>query len=121
MNTLQPRPDPMPVMSVAVLAGQNRRFRGTGGVSRENRSRGFSPAFRDSCTGGVHLSRFANGAIAPVHILDRLPDELVLSRNASGRVVEVQPSVVAGFVREGRFYTREDASKAVAEPEASRQ
>jgi hypothetical protein len=117
MNTLQPRPDPMPVMSVAALAGENRRFRGTGGVSRENRSLGFAPAFRDSRTGGVYLSRFASGAIAPVHLLDRLPDALVLSRSASGRVIEARTSVVAGFVRDGRFYTREEASRAVAEQE----
>ena len=119
MNTLQPRSFTTPGMSMAVLAGQNRRFRGTGGVSRENRSLGFSPAFRDSCTGGVYLSRFANGTIAPVHLLDRLPDELVLSRNASGRVLKARCSVVAGFVREGRFYTREEASRAIAELEAS--
>jgi hypothetical protein len=110
----------VPVMSVAVLAGQNRRFRGTGGVSRENRSLGFAPAFRDSRTGGVYLSRFASGAIAPVHVLDKLPDALVLSRSASGRVIEARSSVVAGFVHHGRFYTREEASKAIAEQDASK-
>ena len=106
-------------MDVAALAAQNRRFRGTGGVSRENRSRGFAPAFRDDSTGTLYLSRFANGAISPIHVLDGLPEALVVSRNASGRVLQVQSSVVAGFIRDGRFFSREEASLAVANGEAS--
>jgi len=101
-------------MGAAVLAAHNCRFRGTGGVSRENRSFGFSPAFRDAGTGAVYLSRFANGTIAPMHLLDGLPDALVVSRNASGRVLQAQGSMVAGFVRDGCFYSREEASRAVA-------
>jgi hypothetical protein len=68
MNTLQPRSDTMPLMSIAVLAGQNRRFRGTDGISRESRSLGFAVAFRDSRTGGVYLSRFASGETAHAHV-----------------------------------------------------
>jgi hypothetical protein len=101
-------------MGAAMLAGQNRRFRGTGGVSRENRSLGFLPAFRNADTGAVLLSRFANGTIAPMHLLDGLPDALVMSRTASGRVHRAQDSMVAGFIRHGRFYSREEASRAVA-------
>jgi hypothetical protein len=101
-------------IGATALAAQNRRFRGTGGVSRENRTLGFSPAFRDINTGEVYLSRFANGAIAPMHLLDGLPDALVVSRNASGRVLQAHGSVVAGFVRNGCFYSREEASRAVA-------
>ena len=104
-------------MGAAVLAAQNRRFRGTGGVSRENRSFGFSPAFRDANTGAVYLSRFANGSIAPMHLLDGLPEALVVSRTASGRVLQAQNSVVAGFVRDGCFYSREQASRAIASEE----
>jgi hypothetical protein len=101
-------------IGATALAEQNHRFRGTGGVSRENRSLGFSPAFRDANTGAVYLSRFANGTVAPMHLLDGLPDALVVSRNASGRVLQAQGSVVAGFVRDRCFYSREEASRAVA-------
>jgi hypothetical protein len=38
-------------IGATALAEQNHRFRGTGGVSRENRSLGFSPAFRDCLMG----------------------------------------------------------------------
>ena len=84
-------------------------------VGRDNRLS--SPAFRDAGTGEVYLSRFSNGAIAPMHLLDGLPDALVMSRNASGLVLETQGSVVAGFVRDGCFYSREEASRAVANEE----
>ena len=89
-------------------------FQGTGGVSAENRSHGFQPAFLDKETGVAHLSRFSDGQLAPVHILDGLPDGLVTSRSAGGQVLAVKASVVAGFFAEGRFYTREEVACAVA-------
>lgn len=90
-------------------------FLGTGGVSATNRSEGFPPAFLDTETNAVYLSRLSNGAPAPFHLLDGLPEELVLQRNASGRVAAVKPAIVSGFVRAGRFYRREEAAQAVAE------
>lgn len=106
-----------PAIGAEALAAQNHRFRGTGGVSRENRSHGFAPAFRDARTGALYPSRFANGTPAPMHVLDGLPDCVVVRRNPSGQVVQVEHSMVAGFIRDGRFYTREDASRAVAKEE----
>lgn len=96
------------------LREQNRRFKSTGGVSRENRSKGFLPAFSDTGTGAVYLSRFADGRVAPVHVLDGLPAELVTERSASGRVTAVKASICAGFVRNGEFFTREEAANEVA-------
>ena len=104
-------------IGATALAAQNRRFRGTGGVSRGNRSYGFAPAFQDTRTGALYLSRFANGAPAPMHLLDGLPDCVVVSRSPSGQVLAVQGSMVAGFIREGCFYSREDAARAVATKE----
>jgi hypothetical protein len=98
----------------AVLAAQNRRFCGTGGVSQGNRSRGFAPAFRDSATGAVYLSRLASGTPAPIHVLDGLPDALVIARSASGQVLEACGSVVAGFVRDGCFYSRDEALRVLS-------
>jgi len=101
------------VLNQQVLKDQNRQFRGTGGVSQKNRSSGFSPAFQDTKTGSIHLSRFANGRVAPMHILDGLPEKLITKCTASGHVTETVESIVAGFVCEECFYTREQAAKAV--------
>lgn len=85
---------------------------GSAGVSESNHDGGFRAAFRNQESGCVVLARFKNGSPAPMHLLDGLPDEWVLERDASGRVVSVKPSVIAGFLRQGRFYTREQAAAA---------
>jgi transcriptional regulator of acetoin/glycerol metabolism len=95
-----------------MLRLQNDVFRGSGGISDENRDLGFRPAFYDMETGVVHPSCFANGASAPMHLLDGLPAELVLARLDSGRVTAVKSGVVAGFVRHGHFFTRTQAAQA---------
>jgi len=104
-------------MTHSRLELENVRYAGTGGVSRQNRCFGFRPAFMDLETAAVYLARFADGRPAPFHLLDGLPDELVLSRDAAGRVAEIRSSVISGFEQQGRFYTRDEAAEAVdAEP-----
>ena len=95
------------------LREENRTFAGTGGVSAGNRSCGFVPGFCDIQTGRMRISRFRNGAPAPMHLLDGLPEEWVQARDPDGRVTAIKPTVVAGFIRQNRFYTREQAAKAV--------
>ncbi len=97
-------------LSPAVLRHQNRVFRHTRGVSQENAQAGFAPAFLDTETGTVYPSRFADGNAAPLHVLDGLPEELVVSRNGGGAVREIKGSVIAGFLRDGRFFTRGQAA-----------
>jgi hypothetical protein len=92
------------------LKFQNIVWRGTGALSAENRGHGFIPAFLDAERGEVHPSCYACGGLATIHILDGLPKHLVLANEASGRVSEVKNSVIAGFMREGKFYTREEAA-----------
>jgi hypothetical protein len=104
----------MNAMTELRLEHENRCHRGTGGVSRRNRGAGFRPAFMDTGTSAVYVSRFADGRMAPFHTLEGLPDELVLGRNAGGRACVVKASVVSGFVREGLFYTRGEAAALVA-------
>src|SRR6266446_4031456 len=72
------------------LALETAHYRGTGGVSENNRSLGFQPAFIDRETEIVHLSRFPDGRLAPCHLLDGLPPELVLARDEQGRVARVK-------------------------------
>ncbi len=73
-------------------------------------SLGFAPAFLDENTGKVYVSHYPDGRPAPVHVPDGLPDELVATRSATGRVRAIRDGVVAGFVRLGHFYTREQAA-----------
>jgi hypothetical protein len=96
------------------IRDENRAFRGTCGISQNNHSAGFLPAFCDLETGRTQLSRCAGGTPAPIHLLCGLPDEWVVARDAAGGVAAVKASVVAGFLRDGRFYTREEAARACA-------
>jgi hypothetical protein len=97
----------------AALRQQNRTYAGTGGVSMGNRSHGFAPAFYDTQSHVAVISRYANGNPAPVHILDGVPAEWVVNRDEHGKVRTVKNSVIAGFIRFGRFYTREQAAATV--------
>src|SRR5262245_25297003 len=100
----------MNAMTEATLRLENRCHRGTGSVSKNVRPMRFHPAFMDKGTHAVYFSRFADGRMAPFHTLDGLPDEIVLERKPGGRVAAVKPSVISGFVRAGRFYTRDEAA-----------
>lgn len=98
------------LLNTTQLQRQNQEFMGTGGRSEENRPAGFRPAFMDIDTRTVYESRFADGRPAPIHVLDGLPDELVVARSSSGRIAAVKASVIAGFVLAARFYNREEAA-----------
>ena len=103
------------VMSEAVLKKENVAFEGTGGRSQENTNLGFRPAFFDFATQTLYLSRFANGRPAPFHLLDGLPEEVVVDRSPNGRVVSAKATLISGFERNGFFYTRTAAARAAAE------
>ena len=97
------------------LQGETLAFAGTGGVSANHHGDGFHPAFLDTGTHAVYLSRFLDGQLAPFHLLDGLPDDVVVARSEAGRVEAVKPGVVSGFVCDGAFYTREEAVRRVEE------
>ena len=92
------------------IALESASYRGTGGVSENNRCVGFQPAFIDHETCTVYVSRFPDGRPAPCHLLDGLPAEVVLARGEQGRVTRVKGSVVSGFVHDDHFYTRDEAA-----------
>ncbi len=87
---------------------------GTARSSAGNRGHGFRPAFIDSETGVVYDARFADGRLAPCHVLDGLPDAVVVKRDQRGRVQAVKGTIVPGFIRQGRFFTRAEAAAALA-------
>lgn len=101
------------LLTNATLKKENLAFRGTAGVSENNRCAQFRPAFHDLATGRTVLARFADGRPAPMHLLEGLPLEWVVEHDAAGRVRAIKDSVVAGFVRDGRFYTREQTAAAL--------
>ncbi len=108
----------MMTLSKRYLELEQAANRGTGGVSSENRHLGFVPAFMDSRTGNVYLCTFADGRPSAFHVLDGLPDELVVARDRYGRPSQVVGTVIAGFSLDGRFYTREQAAAQVSRAEA---
>ncbi len=109
MNTSSNSP-----ITVEKIRQENRNFTGQGGISQENRSFGFVPAFLDTLTNTVYLSRHADGRLAPIHLLDGLPSTLVEQRSAAGAVVSAKSSVMTGFMLQGQFFTREQAARAVS-------
>jgi hypothetical protein len=102
-------------MSEKQLQHENVAHAGTGGRSQENSGLGFKPAFLDFQTQKIYPSRFADGRLAPFHLLDGLPDDVVVDRAASGRVVTAKATLISGFVRNGFFYTRAAAARAAKE------
>ena len=96
------------------LRDENVLFAHTRGRSENNGHLGFVPGYRDSATGVLLVSCFADGSPAPVHLLDGLPQAWVVERDAAGHVTRACPDLVSGFIRDGRFYTREEAIHAAA-------
>lgn len=100
-------------MTIKTLQSQNRHYAGTGGVSHGNRTLGFRPGFLDRETGNIYDSCRADGRPSTIHILDGLPERLVVSRTASGQVAAIKGTVVPGFILDGQFYTREQLAHVI--------
>ncbi|PIE83673.1 MAG: hypothetical protein CSA09_01445 [Candidatus Contendobacter odensis] len=98
------------MLTVNTLEMENQLFSGTGGVSQENQHTGFLPGFLDQDTGDIYPSCRSDGIPAAIHILDGLPNHLILARDPTGRVIAAKTRVIAGFIRQGCFYTREQAA-----------
>lgn len=96
------------------LRDENVLFEHSRGISRNNEHQGFVPGFRLSATGETAVSRYADGSAAPIHVLDGLPEDWIAARDSEGRVTSTKPGLVSGFIRDGRFYTREEAARASA-------
>ncbi|MGF1642770.1 MAG: hypothetical protein ACFCUJ_03945 [Thiotrichales bacterium] len=69
---------------------------------------GFMPAFKDFRTGETHLSVYPDGSYAMVHMLEGLPMEWVSEWDDQGRILALKETIVAGFMRDHRFYTLDD-------------
>ena len=100
-------------LTAQTLREENLAFAGTNGVSQNNRKQRFLPAFRDDETGRVELARFANGKLAPAHLIVGLPSEWATAWAADGSIMALKDSVTTGFVRDEQFFTREEAAAAI--------
>lgn len=109
-RTCSLRPESCPQLSTEALRRENLAYAGSGGVSQANRSSGFVPAFLDTTTGKAFRSRFADGSPAPFHLLEGLPASVLVG---SGDTIRAREGLVSGFLRNGEFYTRGQAAKAV--------
>ncbi len=76
---------------------------------------GFCPAFRDEADGEVYVSRHADGSCAPVHLMEGLPEKLVVERDTAGHPLALRRDVTPGYLYRGQFYTREEAGRASRE------
>lgn len=85
-----------------------------GATSPNCRPYGFRPAFYDTQSRTIHMSRFSDGRLAPIHLLDGLPEQFVLARDPAGRIEAVKETIVSGFEMYGRFYTRDEVSTLIA-------
>ena len=109
----------MLTMSKRYLELEEDVHRGTGGVATENRHLGFVPAFMDSSTGRVYQCILADGRPSAFHVLDGLPDALVVAHDRRGRPAQVVGTMISGFTLDNRFYTRKQTAAQVSRAEAS--
>ncbi len=66
---------------------------------------GFMPAFKDLRNEQIHLSVDQQGELSVMHMIDHLPDQWVDERDDRGRPVSLKAGIIAGFMRNGQFYT----------------
>jgi len=61
----------------------------------------------------VYLSRNPNGQLAAFHTLEGLPDEVIAARHTNGKVAYTISTLISGFLKDGTFYTRQEAADQV--------
>jgi hypothetical protein len=87
------------------------KYRGTGGISTEAKANKFKPAFKDQETGKIYPSTTESGKPAGVHLLEGLPEDVVTTRHEDGEIDGVKDSIISGFIKDGKFFTRDEAVK----------
>ena len=98
-------------MDSHTLQVENLNFVGTKGISKNSRSLGFSPAFLNKTTGRIELAKLGNGQPAAMHIISWLPREWAETLDDKGRVLSLNAGIIAGFVQQGVFYTRQEVAE----------
>jgi len=92
-------------MSQSQVEQQRSMYDRLGGAVFRDASFGFLPAFLDVKTRETHLSAYQDGEPAVIHMLDGLPGHWISEWGTDGRAIALKSSVIAGFMRNSRFYT----------------
>lgn len=96
------------MMNQQLLLNEHHRIKaqlGTGSGVFSDTCFGFMPAFRNIHNKETHLSVYDGGHPSVVHLLDGLPDKWIDEKSGDGRPVSLKAGIIAGFMRQGRFYT----------------
>ena len=93
------------------ITAESEPYDGTCGESRVACQNRFAPAFCNRADGRVELARLPNGNPAPMHLITALPQAWAARCDAKGHVLALIDSIEAGFVKNGRFYSREEAAR----------
>jgi len=109
------RPSMVKFLTDSKLILETKTYHDTGGASQGNGEFGFLPAFLDNSSGDIYLSRHSDGRLAKIHLLDGLPDHLIIERHDDGRVKSVSKVICSGFILNDEFYTRGEAAEFVSE------
>ena len=97
-------------MDKQTLCTENLAYADTNGISQNNRALNLRPAFLDKSTGRIEIAKLKDGEPAPMHIISWLPEEWATCFDDNGLVLGLRPGIIAGFERDGRFYTRDEAA-----------
>lgn len=90
----------------SALSDSGKQFRDKlSGIDLPDFCQGFIPVFRDLANDETHISTFSDGQFADMHILDNLPIDWVEDWDENGYALSLRPSVIAGYMRAGQFYT----------------
>ena len=91
------------------VSWQSQVYTGNRGVRDDASMSGFRPAFLDKATGRVAIARLRDGKPAAAHLIAWLPRDWAAEMQADGSIVRLRDGIIAGFVRDGVFLTREQA------------
>ena len=76
---------------------------------------GFVPAYMDMATFRIYPARDAQGRPTLHHCPDGLHPSFVWARDVRGQPIVVKPTLCAGYVRHGFFYTLASTARALRE------
>lgn len=69
----------------------------------------FIPAFYDALSHTVFLSCYKSGQLAPIHVLEGIPDNIIKNRTLTNNRGESKNSLIIGFIFKNKFLTRKQA------------
>lgn len=75
------------------------------GVVFSDISFGFMPAFKSLKDQQIHLSIDQDGDLSVMHLFDGLPDYWIKEKDDLGMALTLKDEIIAGFMRNGEFYT----------------